>query len=260
MPLFSPAEPALTEDVSAICSTAAGFLGMTCVFTRQPRSRVPSDFMLHPEKQSGRIRVRFYCNYSLAGMREEIAAFNEFANRFDLSTDAIWPKHPLDGTAAAKELAARLFGSADAADAANIPPQIHHFSCHYGKRRNSNEEIFVFGSEPASPQDEVEQFSVDRLELETERGYLLSQHVNFGDRGPLVVLNACDSGVLDVAAGEPLIWWLLDAGHRAVLGTETRVPDLAAGRFAYFLYKRLQTDATPLGEAVRGVVGICSKN
>jgi hypothetical protein len=70
------------------------------------------------------------------------------------------------------------------------------------------------------------------------------------DDGPVAVLNACDSAVLHLSEREPLVWWLLDAGYRAVLGTETRIPDLAASRFSRFVYSHL-AEGMPLGEAVR---------
>jgi hypothetical protein len=250
LPLFDltqPKVPATKPDCSVLASR---FLGMSGVIARQPRTRVPTQYILQRDPDLGKVRVSAYCNWSLGGVADEMEHLDDL-NR-DFHVNQKWPTANLPGEEAAGELARHLFGSAPMQQGG--PTQIHHFACHYGWSDALDDEAFVF----SAPSDNG-RVSRDMASVVIDRGMLnqcrltlaaAEPHAVRRENGPLAVLNACGTGEFHLSEREPLAWWLLGSGFGAVLGTETRVPDRVAARFSQFLYGHLGREMA-LGEAVR---------
>jgi hypothetical protein len=253
LPLFDFGElPPLTTK-PALTSAAFRFPGMVGVVARQPRSAVPDHLGLRRNPASGRVPVQAYCDWSLPGVADEVAALREMEDDFELAGGSVWPREDgMTSQSGARDLVQRLFGTNASSDC-HIPIQIHHFACHYGiPDWDPSDECFTFSAMPAAGGEAGGRFIV-------QRGLLKEKFIQLADArgldhwngaGPVAVLNACDSASLRLADEEPLVWWLLGAGYRAVLGAETRIPDQAAARFSRFVYGHLSAGKS-LGEAVR---------
>jgi hypothetical protein len=247
LPLFDLTEMNQPRTKAELVIAALRFLGMAGVVARQPRTRVPAVFIVKRDSASGRVPVRAYCDWSLPGVADEIALFSDLNLDFDLPATEIWPTVQQKPNAAAGELVRRLFGHPAAG---GTPTQIHHFACHFGLSGSTTyEEEFTFSSTPPLPTGPIR---VSRGDVDVEQVLRAArgEEVSWEEDGPIVVLNACNTGALRLLEEKPLVWWLLGTGHRAVLATETRVPDKLAARFSRFLYGHFG-NGVPLGDAVR---------
>jgi hypothetical protein len=240
LPLFHLGQPRPPASKPELSTLAARLLGMAGVVVRHAPTK-PDLITLRREAGSGGVPVRAYCDWSLDSIADEIAQFNVLRRHFHLPEHEMWPASAPGASAdPALELATRLFGG--------VATQIHHFACHYkadtdrAAGRERSPDCFVFRAKAAAGPFEV------------KLGELAERHVNLAAErvlpspGPLLVLNACDTA--SQVDGTSLAQWFLDAGFRAVLGSETRVPDRGAACFSQLLYTRL-AEGLQVGEALR---------
>jgi len=251
LPLFDlTVMPALTTK-AAMCAAAFRFLGMMGITVRERRLRVPNDFTLRRDPKTGRVPVGAYCDWTLVGVADEIGMFDAPNDDFELANGKVWPSTDLlkSEEEAGRDLARRLFiGGAGVSQ-----PQIHHFACHYGiSKRYPLGESFSFTARPPPNEDVGESLYLRWDTLKQELVFLADENgpEDSTKYNPMAVLNACDSAAMRLTDAKPLVWWLLEKGYIAVLGTETQIPDHAASLFSRFMYAHL-SEGTSIGEAVR---------
>lgn len=113
-----------------------------------------------------------------------------------------------------------------------------YFYCRCNAQTNSDVE-FYFGN-TNKQEDKITRYELDRDEEIPGN--------------PLVFANACSTLVAESFTINDLEQIFLSRGCRAYLGTESRVPEILASRFAaiffYFFYRQLDPEPIGIGEAV----------
>jgi CHAT domain len=112
-------------------------------------------------------------------------------------------------------------------DSASQPSEVTHFACHAVAAE--------YGPDSCLELDETLRITIEDMTVGT--GYRLAG-------SPLVVLNACGTGIRDPLETSNFIRGFLEGGARGVLATECDVPDAFASAFIPAFYERLLAGAT----------------
>jgi hypothetical protein len=188
--------------------------------------------------------VMFLRNTTLPGSGDE-ADFLAEDKRIDV--DGPWPDKAADIVAGSETVISSLYDPFRRLNGnqALMAGQIQHMSCH-GRfdPKDPDQSKLVLGCP-----DGTVSLTLGELEAEFTRLRLLTKRPTRGV--PLVFLNACESAAADgymSADSFPRhfsIW-----SSRAVLGTETSVPDAVAAAFSRLFYQGLLDAGLTVGEAV----------
>ncbi len=239
LPVFDQGRPGAMDDIETF---ARRFLGYSTTVRRTPyvtKGGLAAGQLLDNDPK---LPVSFSWYAPMSGAREEYDFFNRLAGQVELNGP--WPHHELSTDAVLAELADGLFDPRRryGDDGFTQDVQIQHFACHCdtGFEDPADYEIELSAHEGAS-----HRISLSELNLE------FIQRLGSGDRTtrPVVFLNACGSAHRDPDYVDSWPEWFLRYHHRAVVGTETLMPDLVAARYARFFYGALLSGRT-VGDAL----------
>jgi CHAT domain-containing protein len=99
--------------------------------------------------------------------------------------------------------------------------QIVHFACHAEAEEN------VFKSYLTVADD----FDIELLDMRVHKCQM--------NGNPLVVLNACGTGIRDSRGSFGFVWMFFECGGRGIIATECDIPDAFSAAFAENFYNRL---------------------
>lgn len=132
------------------------------------------------------------------------------------------------------------------------PPvmQIHHFACHYDTTAaKENDYVITLQTETGDARPvtlaQLRRCYEDRDAKVTSTGVGVPSPAARG----IVILNACGPSTTNPVSACSFPKLFLHEGHRAFLGTETKVPDEVAAQFSHFLYIGL-LGGLDLGQAI----------
>ena len=195
--------------------------------------------------------MKLFIHAGMDGVRQEADRLQQLHAAGHLDIDGPWPQQLMGEKLLAQRLATCLLDP-EVGFLGNPrcrPDQLYHFACDYdGHAQDDARHYFVFSHSGGKPQ---------HLTLGALRGALAEAScqpaLDCGslESAPIVVLNLCDSAVLENNAVVPLPQLFVDRCHcRGVIGTEARVPDTVASAFAREFYGSLLQGAS-IGASIR---------
>ena len=121
----------------------------------------------------------------------------------------------------------------------NRRPAVYFF-CHASFSASDLDDVWI--ALTASSRLTLDQLRDTRVDRKTKRQIVF-------EAGPLIFLNACESGQIDSAFYRSFVGFFLhDKKAGAVLGTETEMPAYFATDFADRFWRKVATTPTPLGQ------------
>jgi hypothetical protein len=248
LPLFATGGMPSTADDAGLLEAADRFLGFRAVVRRLPPGDDPQ--VVELSSAGGLpVQVMRYRETGLLG-REKYRGFDDEPKvlaRAGIDVEGPWPSGTMATPTVVEHLIDALYDpkmGLDGAKRAGLPAQLQHFVCHCHTDASEAGEFYVKLSSSSS--------SEYRIDLDTiGDGY--TERRESGRPVPAVrapvVMNACGSSRVDPTSSLSFPKYFLRNGHRAFVGTLTKVPDSVAPPFAERLYRFLLAGYT-LGESL----------
>ncbi|MET4046065.1 hypothetical protein ABIC03_007804 [Bradyrhizobium sp. RT6a] len=254
IPAFDPGKRGPIDNLQKLRRFMFRFLGMAAVIRYvepMPHSAddanefdslasIDQDRLLLNE---GKLPIKFFQDGTLYGATVECEFFHDMASYIEL--DGPWPRHTdagVDEETIAPKLAEALWRSSQRFDGSDreLADQIHHVSCHCRVNpKLAADYKLTLGSETCGP------FEISLFELKAALHQVRKAHPKSAtpSGNPLIFLNACGSS-MSSPRGLPTFPRTFSASHRAVIGTETKIPDQVAASICEAFYVSLLGGST----------------
>lgn len=214
--------------------TAGLFAGFAFVTRRIGRGDIQQEQRL---LGGSHVPVKMFRHAGYSGSTAEAA---HLARNFVLDGGGPWP----DASGHSIETAVRAIVYCDRNFAGQAKPtvdQIHHFSCHSAL---SDEGSYL---EFRATEDDPAPIRIVPSDFNAE--YMLAKECDPYAR-PFAFLNACETNCQNTDGFADWTSTLLEAGYRAVIGTEAPVPDVFGSEFSQTFYAQLKASHS-VGEALQ---------
>lgn len=241
LPLFDFGNLPALRTYDDLVRVASRFLGFATVVRRLTSSRLPSDHVL---RNVPALPVQFIRHRGLGATQDEERFLSSLHGH--VHVDGPWPVR--ESEAAVREtLTQALFdgSSLNGAAVSGPPVQVQHFACHCDTTAELDDEYLLTLSTESGRAREV---SFGQLREAHWKSFFLDREKS--RERAVIVLNACGSSRTNPLTAFSFPRWFMSCGHRAFIGSETKVPDGVASGFAAAFYGRLLERRRPLGEAV----------
>jgi len=254
VPMFNTTEIPPLENAWVRAKVASRFLGFTAVICRVAPSTdrcrdvlhnnptLPVQFVRRVEPQKrGRSRKRF----SATGFEQEAEFLASLRRRNLVSLDGPWPTTEVSANKVVDSLVDALYNAQGFRPGSVIGGiELAHFACHCTTDKPDDDEYELeLSTETGEPRPvKLHQIRTGYVQRSENAREQLSY------RAP-VILNACGTSTVDPWSGLSFQGHFLRNRHRAFLGTQAAINDLAAADYAELFYRFLLGGFT-LGEAV----------
>jgi hypothetical protein len=239
-------------DLPSLRQAMFHFLGMASVI-RQVQFVWPADDVQGGRPASisqdrllwneGKLPLKSFQDSSLYGAQIDYQFFAGLADFIEL--DGPWPSEAagdVDESTVAPKLANALWRPFLRFDGRDREPgdQVHHFSCHcHTDLGLTGDYSLSLGSEAAGPFD----ISMEKLKSALRKERAVSPKRVQGVGSPLLFFSACGSSSSS-PKGLPRLPQMFAESHRAMIGTETEVPDEVATTIGETFYLSLLSGST----------------
>jgi len=238
LPLLRPDSRSRTYgNMNDLLRAARVFVGFSAVVARSlPDGEIDSS--IGPD--SDKLNIRAFLGHRMPGACLEHKFFDR--NKPSVAISAPWTHtKAMSQEVVQSDLAEQLWGDG------SLENQFHHFACHCNTESNNANahqlKLVLRGGQEVS------------IELETLRTMRRNLPLKIRQRIeatklPMVILNACNSGQVNVFSPTSFPkFFLHTAGNRGFIGTEATVPDRFAAAFSQEFYRLLLTKMR-IGEAL----------
>jgi hypothetical protein len=248
LPILDLSEPEWPIDsAEALAAVLDRFLGFAAIVRRIYMFKGSGGLDQNTEiDNTPRLNVKFFQHTDLAGCRNELAFL--VGHHDAIEFDGPWPPNGADIDDAVATLARHLWDPTLRFDrsTASRPDHFHHFSCHCDTSADTSEQHYLLlASDRSTCQASIGDVKYQLITLGLEHGREQKPP------GPIVFLNACATASVQPANISSFASLFLHDNHnRAVIGTETAVPDTVAAEFSKLFYCCLLEGRT-LGESIQ---------
>ncbi|WP_117213183.1 CHAT domain-containing protein [Allorhizocola rhizosphaerae] len=219
---------------------AARFLGFSAVVHRITRDSVTGD---HTLRSDPLLPVQFFRHRPRFGGHRHPGLLGHLTEAVRL--EGPWPVSESKAAFRQALVNALYHGrSLDGGEPGDPPVQIQHFACHCDTTGRHDEYMLTLSTRRRQKRT----ITLGELSAEYDDRFYQAQHA--AQSRAVIVLDACASSRTNPTTALSFPRWFLSYGHRAFIGTETKVPDAVAAAFTDALYGRLLQGAHPLGAVV----------
>jgi hypothetical protein len=249
-PVFDTSEPSSISNTNDLFSVAARFLGFSTIISREFTNHPPvTDTILENGKG---LRVRFFQNVKLPCARLEHDFFASKKDWFELQ-GPWWPDDTaLNTKQFVSELATQLWNPSAKSRKTTKQDvdQIHHFACHCNTDKESSEDYEI--TLACKSNWLLFPAVVRRANIRDLRAKFSQLPRSPVKATPLVFLNACGTSKMTPEGVNSFpAFFIQRVRSRAMIGTETPIPDRFAAEFSKQFYLNL-IQGKSLGEALYG--------